>query len=33
METYAKDLQPLAKALGDDLLSPEDLSLILSERA
>lgn len=32
-KSYAKDLQPLAQALGDDLLSPEDLSLILSERA
>ncbi len=28
---YAKDLKPLALALGDDLVSPEDLSLILSE--
>ena len=32
-KAYAKDLQPLAQALGDDLLSPEDLYLILSERA
>ena len=32
-KAYAKDLQPLAQSLGDDLISPEDLSLILSERA
>ena len=31
-KSYAKDLQPLAHALGDDLISPENLSLILSER-
>ena len=31
-KSYAKDLLPLAHALGDDLISPENLSLILSER-
>ena len=31
-KSYAKDLQPLAHALGHDLISPENLSLILSER-
>jgi hypothetical protein len=31
-KSYAKDLQPLAHALGNDLISPENLSLILFER-